>query len=73
MRIEKEIYYYIGEKLIENRDPLLSELLDGKMYELDRAIASLQFAKGEEAAQKREWFLFLRNEMNKIKEACTLW
>lgn len=73
MRIEKEIHYYIGEKLIENRDPLLSELLDGKMYELGRAIASLQFAKGEEAAQKQEWFLFLRNEMNKIKEACTLW
>lgn len=73
MRIEKSIYYHIGKKLIDNRDPLLPELLDGKLYEIDKAVCSMRFAKGEEAARKRERFIDLRKEMEKIKETCALW
>ena len=36
--IEDEIYYEVGKKLIENKDPLLNEFIDKKisiMYKLD--------------------------------------
>ncbi len=73
MEIKKEIFYYIGEKLIDNRDPLLPDLLNGRIYELEKAISSMQFAKNIETAKKREQFIYLQSEMIKIKEACVLW
>ena len=68
MEINKEINFYIGEKLIENRDALLPSYLDGKIYELSKAISSMAYAKDEEISKKRERFISLKNEMEKIKE-----
>lgn len=73
MKIEKEIDYYIGEKLICRRDALLPAYLDGRIYELEKAIFSMQSAQSEETAKKREHFIYLCAEMKKIKEACALW
>lgn len=68
-----EIDYYIGKKLVSRRDPLLPAYLDGKLYELEKAICSMRLAKDTETAQKRERFERLRDEMNQIKEACASW
>lgn len=73
MKIRKEIYYYIGEKLIENRDALLSLYLDGKIYELDKAISSMEHTTSSEIVDKRNHFLALRDEMNAIREVCASW
>lgn len=73
MRISAPVYYYIGEKLLQNRDPLLGPYLDGKIYELDKAIRSMEHAQGAEVLQKCGQFQYLRNEMQKIREAVSLW
>lgn len=73
MEVSKEIYYYIGEKLIENRDQLLPLYLDGKIYELDKAINTMQHALTVDAAEKRAHFIKLRKEMQNIKENCAQW
>lgn len=73
MEISKEIHYYIGEKLIENRDALLLQYLDGKIYELDKAIDTMQRAETTDAMEKRAHFINLRKAMQTIKENCTKW
>jgi len=32
------VYYYIGEKLFENKDPLLPELIKKKIGQMDKII-----------------------------------
>ena len=73
MPITREIDYYIGKRLIKNKDPLLPRYLDGKLYELYKAIASMEHGKGEQITEKREKFLSLYREMKKIREVCALW
>ncbi len=73
MPITREIDYHIGKRLIEKKDPLLPLYLDGKLYELDKAIASMEHGKGEQILKKREKFLLLYREMKKIREVCAQW
>lgn len=73
MEIENEIDYYIGKKLIENKDELLNDLLCGKIYELNKAIESMKNTEKSEILQKRNHFIYLRDEMEKIKEECIKW
>lgn len=73
MKTEEEIGYYVGRKLIENRDPLLLAYLDGKIYEYDKAIASLKKSVGDKNAERLAHFEYLSREMKKIKEECALW
>lgn len=70
MKIEENVYYYIGKKLIENHDELLMAHLDGKIYELKKAINSMEYAKNPDVINKREKFVCLMYEMEKIKENC---
>lgn len=73
MKIENEIEYYIDKKLIENKDELLNDLLDGKIYELNKAIESMKKTEKSEISDKRNHFIYLRDEMKKIKEECRKW
>jgi len=73
MHIKDEIYYYIGEALIAAQDPLLPLYLDGKMYELDKAILSMQKAEGEETEKKLKHFESLYSQMKTIRENCASW
>lgn len=73
MKMEREIEYYIGTKLIENRDSLLFAYLDGKLYEYEKAIESLRLADKEKAGERLAHFQYLTDEMKTIKEACALW
>lgn len=73
MKIENEIDYYIGKKLIENKDELLESLLNGKIYELEKAIESMKNTDNSEILEKRNRFIYLKNEMKKIREECMSW
>lgn len=73
MQIENEIGYYVGKKLIENRDPLLSAYVNGKIYEYEKAIASLKKASGEHTKERLTHFEYLSREMKKIKEESMQW
>ena len=73
MQIEAEIGYYVGSKLIENKDTLLPAYLDGKIYEYDKAIASLKHANGTQSEARLAHFEYLTREMKIIKEESKKW
>lgn len=73
MKIENEIDYYVGKKLVENKDVLLKEFLDGKIYELDKAINSMKNTENIEAQKKRLYFDSLCTGMKKIRKECEKW
>ena len=50
--VEDEIYYEIGKKLIENKDPLLNELIDKKIFMYNSIIKKLEGKNGEEIEKK---------------------
>lgn len=73
MKIENEIDYYIGRKLRDNKDELLKDLLNGKIYELEKAIDSMKNTDNLKIQAKRNHFIFLKEEMEKIMEECRKW
>ncbi len=70
MKMEKEIDYYVGKKLVENKDPLLIDYLNGKLYEYEKAISLLKKGDQEKNAERLAHFMFLVEEMKKLKERC---
>ncbi len=73
MHIEKELDYYVGTCLVQNRDPLLPAYLDGRLYELEKAITSMSQTNNEEVLCRREKFVSLHNDMKQLREACASW
>ncbi len=73
MKVSSEINYYIGKKLIENKDELLPEFLDGKIYEYEKAVNSMKNATDGETKSKKEYFEYLLQEFKKIKGECAKW
>ncbi|MBO5930514.1 MAG: SAM-dependent methyltransferase [Clostridia bacterium] len=73
MRMEKELDYHVGICLVQNRDPLLPAYLDGRLYELDKAITSMSQTSNQEVLRKREKFISLKEDMKQLREACASW
>ncbi len=73
MDITDEIYYHVGECLIKNKDEILPEYLGGKIYEYEKAIASMKNTKSEETLKKVSHFEYLLSEFKRIKGECTKW
>ena len=73
MKIEKEVNFYVGEHLIKNKDEVLPEFLDGKIYEYKKAINSMKNAKNEETKEKSNKFEALLEDFIKIREECSKW
>ncbi len=73
MKIEKEINYYIGQCLIDNRDEILPELLDGKIYEYEKAISSMKNTDNEETIKKAHHYSYLLSEFKRLREECAKW
>ncbi|RCX13813.1 tRNA (adenine22-N1)-methyltransferase [Anaerobacterium chartisolvens] len=60
-----EIYYYIGEKLISKRDPLLEKYIERKRSQLENALKELQ-AAGDKGVEIRQKFDERIRELDKI-------
>lgn len=73
MQIMREIDFYIGRRLMENKDPLLPAYLDGKIYEYEKAIQSLKKADTEKAGERLAHFSYLCEQMYMLREECALW
>lgn len=73
MQIECEINYYIGEKLFENKDPVLPELLNGKIYEYEKALLSMKNAENPQTKEKAEHYRYLLSEFRRLQEECARW
>lgn len=63
--IDKDIYYEIGKKLIENKDRHLKELLEIKMKKTEKILLSLKSKKSINSKLRYEQ---LRNKYNEYKE-----
>lgn len=50
--VEDEIYYEVGKKLIENKDPLLNEFIDKKIFMYYSILKKLEGKTGEEIDKK---------------------
>ena len=50
--IEDDIYYEVGKKLIENKDPLVNELVDKKIFMYNSILKKLEGKTGEEIDKK---------------------
>ncbi len=73
MTVSDEVYYHVGKALITNKDSVLPKLLDGKIYEYEKAIASMKNTKSEEATRKSLYFEYLLKEFKRIKRECAKW
>ncbi len=52
-KVEDEIYFEVSKKLIENKDPLLKEFIDKKVYKYNSIIEKLEGKTGEAVEAKR--------------------
>ncbi len=53
-KVEDDIYYEVGKKLIENKDPLLNEFIDKKIHTYNSIIDKLKDKKSEQISKKIE-------------------
>lgn len=63
--IEKEIYYEIGQKLIENQDPLLKEFIEFKIKIIKEILNELENVETEKTLNRKEE---LESELLQLKE-----
>lgn len=52
--VEKEIYYEIGKKLIENQDPLLKEFIEFKINTLEEILNELENVESEKSLERKQ-------------------
>lgn len=50
--VDDEIYYEVGKKFIENKDPLLNEFIDKKIFMYNSILKKLEGKTGEEIEKK---------------------
>ncbi len=62
---EEEIFYYIGKRLVEKKDPLLERLLIKRIKQLDAAVKQMDNAGGNKL-ENRKKYSWLSDSMNQI-------
>ncbi len=69
MNIDKDINYYIGEYLVKNKDKYLPELLQGKIYEYEKALHSMNFSTSPIVKEKYNHYAYLLDELKKLERS----
>ncbi|WP_265443659.1 tRNA (adenine(22)-N(1))-methyltransferase [Acetivibrio straminisolvens] len=62
---KEEAYYYIGEKLFENKDPLLPELIEKKIGQMEKIILEME-KMNDKNSKKRMDTVRIRDEISKL-------
>ncbi|SCG96263.1 tRNA (adenine(22)-N(1))-methyltransferase [uncultured Clostridium sp.] len=65
-KVEDEIYFEVSKKLIENKDPLLKEFIDKKVYKYNSIIEKLEGKTGEAVEAKRNASKFIIEKLNNL-------
>ncbi|MGL6104785.1 tRNA (adenine(22)-N(1))-methyltransferase [Romboutsia sp.] len=65
--VEDEIYFEVGSRLIENKDSLLGEFIDKKIFMYNSIIKKLEGKNGEAIEEKRKENKRLINKLEKLK------
>lgn len=66
-QIEDEIFYEVGKKLIENKDPLLNEFIDKKMFMYNSIIKKIEDKTGENINKKIKESKIAIEKLEKLK------
>lgn len=66
-QVEDEIFYEIGKKLIENKDPLLNEFIDKKIFMYNSIIKKIEDKAGESINKKIKESKIAIEKLEKLK------
>lgn len=66
--VEDEIYYEIGKKLIENKDPLLNEFIDKKIFVYNSILKKIEGKSSEGINKKIEDSKVAINKLEKLRQ-----
>ena len=66
--IEDDIYYEVGKKLIENKDPLVNELVDKKIFMYNSILKKLEGKTGEEIDKKVKMSIDKISKLENLKK-----
>ncbi len=64
-KVDKDVYYEIGKKLVENKDKHIKEFIDNKIKKTEKVLFNLRDNETVEGKQRYE---YLRNKLNDYKE-----
>lgn len=73
MVVSDDINFHVGECLIKNKDEILPELLDGKIYEYEKALTSMKNTNNQDTKDKALHFEYLLQEFKRLKGVCAKW
>ena len=65
--VEDEIYYEVGKKLIENKDPLLNEFIDKKIFMYSSILKKIEGKTGEGINKKVEDSKLAISKLEKLR------
>ncbi|HHV28547.1 tRNA (adenine(22)-N(1))-methyltransferase [Acetivibrio mesophilus] len=65
VKIKEEVYYYIGEKLFENKDPLLTVFIEKKIGHMDRIILEME-KMNDKNSKTRLDSIRIRDEISRL-------
>lgn len=66
-QVEDEIFYEVGKKLIENKDPLLNEFIDKKIFMYNSIIKKIEDKAGESINKKIKESKIAIEKLEKLK------
>ncbi len=73
MLVQNPVYYQVGEKLLENRDPLLPELLELLIHKYSEALSGLLRAERVDTKEKIEEYKTILESLKELEEVCSKW
>lgn len=65
-KVEDDIYFEVSEKLIKNKDPLLKEFIDKKIYKYNSIVEKLEGKTGEAVEAKRNASKSIIDRLNNL-------
>ncbi|MGL4914074.1 MAG: tRNA (adenine(22)-N(1))-methyltransferase [Romboutsia sp.] len=65
--VKDEMYYEIGSKLIENKEPLLNEFIDKKIFMYNSILSKIEGKSGDGISKKIEDSKIAINKLEKLK------
>ena len=68
--IEDPVYFEIGKKLVENKDPLLPRLIEKKITEYKKIMTGLQVSKDRQAVEKLKEYRVRLERLRGVMEDC---
>ncbi|MBR5236871.1 MAG: SAM-dependent methyltransferase [Clostridia bacterium] len=73
MKIEKPVYYHVGKRLLEQRDPLAPLLIGQLLTKYQQTLCGLDKAEKENVSEKKQQISDLIKELLTLKEVCSTW